>query len=182
MLYAGSRGDRLRMASSPWTLLRIIRRTVDDPIATRRALEVDDFARPQGHIYGTSLVEVDQHSPIGLLSGRTANTMPNRLKALSGCRHGGPPIVQGSACSVPYITCAISTPRTWSMMVSTWQPFASTWDTKTFARPSVMLSQPTQRGMLNSESGAANGNPVPDTSSLRNFGLHYFRAEEGNVA
>ena len=75
---------RLGMATSPATLLRLIRRTAVIESPTPRALGVDDWAQRKRHTYGTILVDLEQHQVVDLLPDRTADTLASWLQDRSG--------------------------------------------------------------------------------------------------
>lgn len=81
---AGARlAQRLGMAISAETILRLLKRSGERDIATTSQptiIGIDDWAFKRGHRYGTILVDLEQRRPLDLLPDRDATSMANWLK------------------------------------------------------------------------------------------------------
>ena len=84
---AGSRlACKLRMPISGDTLLRMIRsKPVPSPLEPE-VIGVDDWAQRRGRVYGTIIVDLEQHRVIDLLTDRTAETLAQWLRNHPGVK------------------------------------------------------------------------------------------------
>jgi transposase len=70
---------RIRIQTSPDTIVRILRQHAPAMTSTPRVLGVDDFALQKGRIYGTILVDHERGAPIDLLPDRKPETLATWL-------------------------------------------------------------------------------------------------------
>lgn len=84
----GEAGTRCAMQQgmpvSADTLLRLASGSELAPTATPKVLGVDDWAWKKGQIYGTILIDLEQHCVVDLLADRTADTLAIWLQAHPG--------------------------------------------------------------------------------------------------
>lgn len=79
---AGARlSAKLGMASSPSTLLRIIRRMCPAVVVPPRAIGIDEWAWRKGRQYGTILVDLERHRVVDLLPDCSGERVTAWLKA-----------------------------------------------------------------------------------------------------
>jgi hypothetical protein len=71
----------LGMPLSEDSLIRAIRDSPELDVPTPRVLGIDDWAKRKGQTYGTILVDLEAHQPVGVLDSRTAEAVAAWLKA-----------------------------------------------------------------------------------------------------
>ena len=95
----------LKMAVSPDTLLRLVRRVPEPMIDTPRVLGVDDWAMKKRCSYGTMLVDLETQQVIDLLPDRKAETLETWLKDHAGVevisRDRGREYIKGASDGAP---------------------------------------------------------------------------------
>lgn len=76
--------SRLRIRTSPDTIVRVLRRQAQPNFPTPRVLGVDEFALQKGRVYGTILVDAERSAPIDLLPDRKPETLAAWLQEHPG--------------------------------------------------------------------------------------------------
>ncbi len=78
---AGARlSSHLRIPTSRYRILRLLRKQFLPPAGIIRVLGVDDWAKKRGQSYGTILVDLERHCVVDLLPDREAQTLAEWLK------------------------------------------------------------------------------------------------------
>jgi transposase len=82
---AGARLARiLHLASSPDTLLRLIRQLPEPPPTAPRVIGLDDWAKRKGQTYGTIICDLETRTVVDLLPDREATTVAAGLQQHPG--------------------------------------------------------------------------------------------------
>lgn len=105
----GEAGKRLvagmGLATSPDTLLRLIRAQPEESVPTPRVLGVDDFSFCKRKTYGTILLDLEKRIPIDILPDRESATLEKWLKEHEGVeiisRDRGGPYAEGARLGAP---------------------------------------------------------------------------------
>jgi len=88
MALGGSAGaslaHRLRICTSPDTIVRVLRRHKQAEAPTPRVLGIDEFALQKGRVYGTILVDIERAAPVDLLPDRRSETVAAWLQEHPG--------------------------------------------------------------------------------------------------
>jgi transposase len=72
--------NSLGMKVSPDTMLRQIRRTASPEVSTPKVLGVDEFSFKRGRIFGTILIDLENHKRVDVLRERSAESFAKWLK------------------------------------------------------------------------------------------------------
>nr|WP_232430520.1 ISL3 family transposase [Salinispora pacifica] len=96
-------GDRV--AAGRDTLLRLVKALPEPPKTPITVLGVDDFAFRRGRHYGTVLIDMDSHRPVGMFDGRDGDSLAEWLRQhprdRGDCRDRAGGYGEGARCAAP---------------------------------------------------------------------------------
>ncbi|WP_232430578.1 ISL3 family transposase [Salinispora pacifica] len=106
---AGRAGSRLAsvigVAAGRDTLLRLVKALPEPPKTPITVLGVDDFAFRRGRHYGTVLIDMDSHRPVGMFDGRDGDSLAEWLRQhprdRGDCRDRAGGYGEGARCAAP---------------------------------------------------------------------------------